>query len=139
MSAENHRIILQKTFISAFLLLLLLFCFLLCVFCCCSKAIANVTAIKFSQSHSKRNLLTLKFFKWIFFNCSNSIFAQIQFGFLHNNTFSLSFVAIQHTPNHFFVMVQWISQLHNFIQRGLNSGSAYVQILFTACQRFTML
>ena len=36
-------------------------------------------------------------------------------------------------------VMQWLSLLHNFIQRNLNSGSAQVQILFTVCRRFTMV
>ena len=36
-------------------------------------------------------------------------------------------------------MVQWLSLLHNFIQQGLNSGSAQIQLLFKACWRFAMV
>ena len=36
-------------------------------------------------------------------------------------------------------MVWWLSLLHNFIQLSLNSGSAQVQTLLTACQRFVMV
>ena len=36
-------------------------------------------------------------------------------------------------------VVQWLSVLHNFIQRNLNSGSVQVQILLAACQRFAMV
>ena len=36
-------------------------------------------------------------------------------------------------------MVQWLSLLHNFIQKSLNSGSAQVQILLAECRRYVMV
>ena len=36
-------------------------------------------------------------------------------------------------------VVQWLLLLHNFIQLSLNSGSAQVQTLLAACQRFAMV
>ena len=36
-------------------------------------------------------------------------------------------------------VVQWLSLLHNFIQRNLKSGSEQVKILFAACWRFAMV
>ena len=36
-------------------------------------------------------------------------------------------------------VVQWLSLLHRFIQRNLNSSSAQVQTLFVACRRFAMV
>ena len=38
-----------------------------------------------------------------------------------------------------YTMVWWLSLLQNFIQQSLNSGSAQVQILVTACQRSAMV
>ena len=38
-----------------------------------------------------------------------------------------------------FVVVWWLSLLHNFIQLSLNSGSAQVQTLLAACRRFAMV
>ena len=37
------------------------------------------------------------------------------------------------------VVVQWLSLLHNLIQRSLNSGSAQVQILLAVCRIFAMV
>ena len=36
-------------------------------------------------------------------------------------------------------VVQWLSLLHRFNQRNLNSSSAQVQTLFVACRRFAMV
>ena len=38
-----------------------------------------------------------------------------------------------------FHCAKWLSLPHNFIQLSLNSTSAHVQILLTACQRFAMV
>ena len=35
--------------------------------------------------------------------------------------------------------VLWLSLLRNFIHQRLNSGSAQVQVLYAACQRFAMV
>ena len=38
-----------------------------------------------------------------------------------------------------YALVKWFLFLYNFIQQILNSGSAYVQILHAACQKFVLM
>ena len=40
---------------------------------------------------------------------------------------------------HLGAMVQWLSQLHNFVQQNLNLGSAQVPNLLEVCWRFAMV